>query len=63
MCVCKTVPARAFSALTTQHALPAVSLASLRPLHDPCAFAFGGWVLGRSLYLGQQLLDVQIEFD
>ena len=42
-----------------------LSCALLHWLIQPrrCVFAFGGWALGRSLHLGQELLDLQLEIE
>ena len=52
-----------FAAATTLDTSASCALLWFLIQPSRCAFAFGGWVLGRGLYLGQQLLDLQIEFD
>ena len=53
----------AFAAVTAIDT--SLSCVVLHALIQPsrAVFAFGGWVLGRGLYMGQQLLDLSLEWD
>ena len=55
----------ALTALTAPTALTALRCALLYQIIQPgrCVFAFGGWALGRSFHLLQELFNLQLELE